>query len=118
MASGHRFGGSSQRDSTYQRFPSSTEPLKGIQVRDRDNRPCSVLKLSLFFPDIINISNKVGAVGFIGVSFPDFIQEKLLPLSVIKINKETGEPIRGADGLCIKADPGERMDIGQLFPNL
>ena len=57
--------------------------------------------------NIINIENKVGAVGFTPVALPQFIVDRLLPLAVIKINKETGEPIRGPDGLCIEAQPGK-----------
>lgn len=57
--------------------------------------------------NIVNIENKVGAVGFVGVCFPRRFQEKLLPLFVIKVDKETGEPIRGPDGLCMQAEPGK-----------
>lgn len=65
--------------------------------------------------NIINIENRVGSVGFIGVIFPDFLIERLLPLSVIKIDEETGEPKRGPDGLCIKTDPGEPGEfIGKI----
>ena len=56
--------------------------------------------------NIVNLENKVGAVGFLSVIFPDFLHERLLPLSVIKVNKDTMEPIRGTDGLCIKTKPG------------
>ncbi|XP_059094416.1 long-chain fatty acid transport protein 4-like [Tigriopus californicus] len=65
--------------------------------------------------NIINIENRVGSVGFIGVIFPDFLIEKLLPLSVIKIDQETGEPIRGSDGRCIKTEPNEPGEfIGKI----
>lgn len=57
--------------------------------------------------NMVNIENKVGCVGFIGVCFPTFIQERLLPLYIIKVDKETGEPIRDANGFCIETDPGQ-----------
>jgi len=60
-----------------------------------------------------NFSNKVGAVGFVSVLFPF-----LLPLSILRINKDTGEPERESSGLasvCEKGEPGElvgRIDRG------
>lgn len=44
--------------------------------------------------NIVNIENHVGAVGFTGVWLPEFIHRLLLPLYIIKVDKETGEPIR------------------------
>ena len=37
---------------------------------------------------------RVGAVGFILVLFPF-----LLPLGIVKLDEDTGEPVRGSDGL-------------------
>jgi len=60
-----------------------------------------------------NFSNKVGAVGFISRLFPF-----LLPLGIIKVDEDTGEPLRGSDGLaipCAYGEPGElvgRIDKG------
>jgi len=60
-----------------------------------------------------NFSNKVGAVGFISVLFPF-----LLPLGIVKVDEDTGEPLRGPDGLAIPCpfgEPGElvgRIDKG------
>lgn len=56
--------------------------------------------------NIINVENKVGAVGFCPVAMPQFLVDKLLPLAVVRVDKETGEPIRGSNGLCIEADAG------------
>lgn len=53
----------------------------------------------------------MGAVGFIGVIFPDFIVEKLLPLRLIRVDEVTGEPIRGADGFCERCEPGESGEL-------
>lgn len=44
----------------------------------------------------------VGAVGFVSVLFPT-----LLPLGLIKVDRETGQEIRDANGLCIRCGPGE-----------
>lgn len=41
----------------------------------------------------VNYENRVGAVGFIPVIFPN-----ILPLGLIQVDKETGKEIRGDDG--------------------
>ena len=41
-------------------------------------------------------------MGFISILFP-FI----LPLYVIRVEADTGEPLRGPDGLAIECQPGE-----------
>ena len=56
--------------------------------------------------NIVNIENKIGAVGFCPVALPKFLVERLLPLAVIKVDKETGEPIRNEQGFCIEAETG------------
>lgn len=59
------------------------------------------------------ICYRVGAVGFVSVLFPF-----LLPLSILRINKDTGEPERDSSGLatlCENGEPGElvgRIDRG------
>ena len=57
--------------------------------------------------NMINIENRVGAVGFMAVIFPRFIVDKLLPLRLIKVDKETGQPLRDAKGFCIPCETGE-----------
>ncbi|KAG8234395.1 hypothetical protein J437_LFUL014613 [Ladona fulva] len=52
--------------------------------------------------NIINIDGTVGAVGFV----PRYAR-KIYPMALIRVNEETGEPIRGDDGLCIRCEPGE-----------
>jgi len=60
-----------------------------------------------------NFSNKVGAVGFVSQLFPF-----LLPLGIVRVDEDTGEPMRGSDGLaipCAYGEPGElvgRIDRG------
>jgi len=51
---------------------------------------------------IVNIDNKVGAIGFTTRIVPS-----LYPVALIKVDETTGEPIRGHDGLCIQCEPGE-----------
>ena len=50
----------------------------------------------------VNYENVVGAVGFVSVLFPT-----LLPLGLIKVDRETGKEIRDANGLCVRCGPGE-----------
>ena len=65
---------------------------------------------------IANIENKVGAVGFTGVWWAKWIFERVLPLYVIKVNKETNEVIRNpTTGFCIEMEPGEGGEfIGKI----
>lgn len=55
---------------------------------------------------IINIDNKVGKVGFFPVFGASLIQ-RIYPVSLVKVDDETGEIVRGRDGLCRRAGPGE-----------
>lgn len=61
--------------------------------------------------NIVNVDNRVGAVGFV----PSILPKSLHPVAVIRINSETCEPIRGQDGLCIRAEINEPgMFIGLI----
>lgn len=63
--------------------------------------------------NIVNIDNTVGAIGFVSRTLP-----KVYPISIIRADPETGEPIRGRNGLCqiCKAnEPG--VFIGKIIPN-
>ncbi|KAI4464380.1 long-chain fatty acid transport protein [Holotrichia oblita] len=54
--------------------------------------------------NIVNVDNTVGAIGFVSRILP-FVY----PISIIKVDPETGEPVRDKNGLCVacKADePG------------
>ena len=66
--------------------------------------------------NICNIENRVGAVGFIPIGvIPEFLAERLLPLKLIKVNSETGEPLRDDNGFCIRCQPGEEGEfIGKI----
>ena len=48
------------------------------------------------------MEGKPGACGFLSVLF-----RSPVPSYLIKIDEETGEPIRDADGLCIVCEPGK-----------
>ena len=48
----------------------------------------------------------MGAVGFISVLFPF-----LLPLSIILVSKDTGEPVRESSGLARLAQSGEAGEL-------
>jgi solute carrier family 27 (fatty acid transporter), member 1/4 len=60
----------------------------------------------------VNFDGRVGAVGFMSMLAPS-----LLPVSLIKVEESTGQPVRDADGLCIRCQPGEPgMLIGAIRP--
>ena len=92
----HKSGTNSRRDSTSKSFPSSTEPLKGIAILVGDNflkldSICKEFNFFIFYFLLfsVNIDNHVGAVGFISRIMP-FIY----PVTLIKVDEVTGEPIR------------------------
>jgi len=53
----------------------------------------------------VNTTNKVGAVGFI-----PFIGEPFYPVTLIRVDPNTNEPIRGENNLCIKCEVGKILD--------
>ncbi|XP_037033095.1 long-chain fatty acid transport protein 4 [Bradysia coprophila] len=63
--------------------------------------------------NIVNIDNKVGAIGFVSRILPS-----VYPISIIRADQNTGEPIRGPDGLCQLCRPNEPgVFIGKIIPN-
>lgn len=50
----------------------------------------------------MNIEGKPGACGFVPV-----VARHVLPVYLIKIDEETGDPLRDENGLCIMCKPGE-----------
>ncbi|KAJ9588450.1 hypothetical protein L9F63_018183, partial [Diploptera punctata] len=63
--------------------------------------------------NILNIDNTVGAIGFVSRILPS-----VYPISIIKVDPESGEPIRDKKGLCIVCKPGEPgVFIGKINPN-
>ena len=47
--------------------------------------------------NLANVSNHVGAVGFV----PPFFT-KVVPFGLIRVNQDTGEPERDGNGLCVR----------------
>lgn len=52
--------------------------------------------------NLVNIDNRVGAVGFV----PRYAGS-LYPVALLRVDEETGEPIRGPEGFCVPCKPGE-----------
>ncbi|XP_023713297.2 long-chain fatty acid transport protein 4 isoform X1 [Cryptotermes secundus] len=64
--------------------------------------------------NIVNIDNKVGAIGFVSRILP-----AVYPISIIRVDPETGDPIRNSKGLCITCKPGEPgVFIGKINPKI
>lgn len=60
---------------------------------------------------IVNVDNVVGAIGFVSRIIP-----AIYPISIIKADPATGEPIRGPDGLCQLCKPNEPgVFIGEYY---
>ncbi|XP_015172878.1 PREDICTED: long-chain fatty acid transport protein 4-like [Polistes dominula] len=62
--------------------------------------------------NLVNIDNRVGAVGFV----PRFAGN-LYPVTLLRVDEETGEPIRGPEGFCVPCKPGEPgVFVGKINP--
>ena len=62
--------------------------------------------------NLVNIDNKIGAVGFVPLC-----AGSLYPVALLKVDEETGEPVRGPDGLCMRCEPGEPgIFVGKINP--
>ncbi|XP_017773069.1 PREDICTED: long-chain fatty acid transport protein 4-like [Nicrophorus vespilloides] len=62
--------------------------------------------------NIVNVDNTVGAIGFISRIIP-----AVYPISIIKVDPTTGEPIRDAHGLCMLCKANEPgVFIGKIIP--
>nr|CAH7739236.1 unnamed protein product [Callosobruchus chinensis] len=63
--------------------------------------------------NIVNVDNTVGAIGFVSRIIPT-----VYPISIIRVDPATGEPIRDSKGLCIPCKPNEPgVFIGKILPN-
>lgn len=61
--------------------------------------------------NLANFDNTCGAVGFV----PQ-IAKFIYPVDLVRCDEETGEPIRGPDGLCMRCEPGEPgVFIGKII---
>lgn len=54
------------------------------------------------FVSTVNIDNTVGAIGFVSRILP-----AVYPISIIKVDPFSGEPIRNKKGLCIPCAPSK-----------
>ncbi len=52
--------------------------------------------------NLINIDNKIGAVGFV----PKFAKP-IYPVTLVLCDEESGQPLRNEEGRCVEAKPGE-----------
>jgi solute carrier family 27 fatty acid transporter 1/4 len=63
--------------------------------------------------NIVNIDNAVGAIGFVSRIIPS-----VYPISIIRADQDTGEPLRGSNGLCVLCKPNEPgVFVGKIIPN-
>lgn len=63
--------------------------------------------------NIVNVDNTVGAIGFVSRILP-----QVYPISIIKADPETGDPIRNKNGLCQPCKPNEPgVFIGKITGN-
>lgn len=84
-----------------------------FQKRFKIDQICEIYGATESITNLANIDNTVGAVGFV----PQFAKF-LYPVDLVQCDEETGEPIRNADGFCIKCDFGETgVFIGKINPN-
>ncbi|KAG8187185.1 hypothetical protein JTE90_020056 [Oedothorax gibbosus] len=63
--------------------------------------------------NLVNMFGKVGAVGFL-----PRVCSRLYPVYLVRVNPETGEPLRNSKGLCIRCQPGEPGElVGKIISN-
>ncbi|XP_075166089.1 fatty acid transport protein 3 [Haematobia irritans] len=63
--------------------------------------------------NLANVNNQVGAVGFIPI-----LLRNIIHLQVVRVDEETGEPLRNAKGFCIRCNPGDTgLLIGRVDPS-
>ncbi|KAI1298139.1 Long-chain fatty acid transport protein 4 [Halotydeus destructor] len=66
--------------------------------------------------NVVNLTGKEGACGFVSQIVPRWFLNLIYPVGIIKVNEETGEPVRGPDGLCIPCGPGESGEfVGKII---
>lgn len=73
--------------------------------------------MKLIVLSIVSLDDKAGSCGFLSRALPRFILKRLYPVSLIKVDQETGEPIRDPSGMAIHCEPGEvGMFVGKIVP--
>jgi fatty acid transporter, putative len=67
---------------------------------------------------LLNIDNKEGACGFISVNLPTWLIRRIYPVSLVKVDLESGDPIRDENGMCIPCAPSQcGLLIGKIENN-
>lgn len=96
-------------------FGNGLRPQIWTEFVDRFNIP----KVAEFYgategnANIVNVDNTVGAIGFVSRIIPS-----VYPISIIKVDPQTGEPLRDARGLCMLCEPNEPgVFIGKIIPD-
>lgn len=95
-------------------FGNGLRPQIWTQFVERFNIPkvCEFYGATEGNANIVNIDNTIGAIGFISRIIPS-----VYPISIIKADPVTGDPIRGANGLCQLCEPNEPgVFIGKILP--
>lgn len=60
--------------------------------------------------NVINTDNREGSCGFVSLLFPS-----IYPVCLIKLDEETNQPIRDANGMCVHCQPGESGEfVGKI----
>lgn len=68
--------------------------------------------MSNAFVSAVNVDNKTGSCGFISQILP-----QVYPVTLLRVNEETGEPYRDEDGLAVRAGPGQVGEfVGKIIP--
>lgn len=97
-ACGRRFGRNSWNALRYPTLPNSMEQLRATPISVSNNVLLNIKKITVVIFTIrfvVNIDNKIGAIGFVSRIIPS-----VYPISIIRADSNTGEPIRGPNGLC------------------
>ncbi|RXG72415.1 Long-chain fatty acid transport protein 4 [Armadillidium vulgare] len=96
-------------------FGNGLRPQIWEQFQERFNvkRICEFYGATEGNANIINIDGKPGAIGFVSVLIPS-----VYPVALIKIDEDTGKPLRDENGLCHLCKPGEPGEfVGRIVRN-
>ncbi len=65
--------------------------------------------------NVANFMNVVGCVGFLLVAQPKFIRDGIQFLYLIKVDRDTGEPVRDENGFCVECKPGMKEPSSEPY---
>lgn len=99
MVFARKFGHSSSNASTFHTLLNSTVLLKATPILvisiEFHFVVCHEINLLNIWMFSVNINNVVGSIGFVSRIIPS-----VYPISIIKADPDSGEPIRDSNGLC------------------